>query len=216
MMPESEVKILEYLQNNYPDHKFELARMDGDPNGVAYWVTDKDYKTVSCDVTYYPKTGDIKENAPVILISYEFEKYMIDKIKESFPNSKVYRFMENNIDDWNSWEFYEYSLDNFLKYLEENHVCSKEFAIILDSNDYNKRLDQLHDFYSDIDKFHYMSLRLIYVPTEYMDQADNYFTGHGFSPDTPFYKANTSDEWIYVYGNKGKIYLHSTEYGDLE
>lgn len=203
-----ESEIGTYLKSNYPGYNFEIALTDGDTEGVTYWATEKKHKNVSSYITYYPKNGQIKENIPVALISNEFEQYISNKIKKSFPNSKAYMVKENSIDKWNSWQKYEYSLDNYLKYLEEFDVSGKNFIVVLDTNYSNQKTNQLNDFYSDIEKNHYLSMRLLYVPTEYVTQADKYYKGSGFEWNTSFYKSHTSDEWIYVWGSEGHRYLH--------
>lgn len=205
---ESEIKTREYLKGHYPDCNFELVLTDGDKEGVSYWATEKNHKSISSYITYYPKNGQIKENIPVALISNEFEQYISSKIKKSFPNSKVYMLKENSIDNWSSWNQYEYSLENYLKYLEQYDVSGKKFVVVLDSKTYNQKINQLNDLYSDIEKYHYISLRLLYVPTKYEAETDKYFKGSGFELDTPFYKSHTSDEWVYVWGSKGNRYLH--------
>ena len=212
----SEQRTMEYLKNHYPSNHFKLTRTDGDPKGVTYWAAEKKHPNVSAYITYYPQTGQVKENIPVALIYNEFEQYIVDKIEKSFPHSKVYSCSENSIDAWNSWDRYEYSLDNYLNFLDQHDVSGKGFTVVLDSNDYNSKRDQLQQFYSDIDQLHYVSLRLFYVPTNYLDQADRYFTGSGFAVDTLFYKSHASDEWIYVWGSKGNRYLHSSKDGDLK
>ena len=211
----SEKIVMEYLETNYPDYSFNLIKTDGNQNAITYWATEKNHKSVTTRIAYYPSNGDIKENIPVALISNEFKEYICNKISESFPNSKVYIGEDYYIDDWNSWDKYEYSLQNYLQYLEKFGVSGRRFTVVLDSNTYDNRISQLNNFYSKIEEMKYISLRLFYVPTEYVSQADNYYTGSGFDTKTPFYKSRYSEEWIYVHGYEEKRFLYSTKDGKL-
>ena len=207
--PEVDQDVLLYLKENYPSYEFDLyPDYSMGPPILSYTTTEKSGEYISGMLTYNMESGEIiADSIPDTLISNEFEDFVSERIGEIFLNSKVYMKRNEWIGgnhwfgfEWRSWDEYEFTLENYIKYLEKNDGgYYRIFFIVVDSKDYGNRLSQIEKFQSDIDKHLCTGFRLIYVPTEQFNQADEYFNGGGFELGTPFLNSGISDEFIWYH-----------------
>ena len=226
MYPQADQDILLYLKENYPSHEFDLI-VDysiGRPI-LSYIATEKSGKYLTASVDYNMESREIISDAiPAALIAIQFDDFISNKLREAFPNSKVYREKKRiDFNKWRLWDLYEFNLENYIEYFfaverwPKNSLNWQEtlFYVVVDSKDFPDKLKQIKTFFSYSEdykykyNYHYIKIRLLYVPTEYFNQPiDEYFTGDVFSKLTDFYKAVISDEIVSVNIYKRQLELN--------
>lgn len=232
MYTQADQNIKLYLRENYPDYEFDLIAdySVGRPI-ICYIATEKSGKYLAASVDYNMESKKIIYDAiPAALIANQFEDFIFGKLREAFPNSKVYmeRGKRISFDTWRLWALYEFNLENYLEYLmavdtwtsiNGQSIMNREdrkFFVVVDSKDLPDRLKQIKTFFSYSEdykykyNYHYIIIELLYVPTEYFNQTEKYFVrssfGDRFNADTDFHNSIISKELIYVNTHNAKLY----------